>query len=238
MSKQYIPCQKHFVIRLVNKSLLFFSRGKNGTSESFTYETFDEELGCDGQFIEGIPPVNMTAISGKIACGKRGGPNFLETVRVDSVTNECPYPLVPCSKITNATDTVCVKEYERDYECPIIDLFVIHEDNSPFFEANGFQVTEGGYYQEEGDYSTKVAFSKKNARVGIGHEPIISTALNTVSPCFGAERDALVLGEKGIELLTFPLEKEFFLEQCKVEDWRKNFFVDPRFKTIGYSTFF
>ena len=140
---------------------MFFSRG--GTN--YTYATYDRENGCNGKVIEGIAPVNMTQISGKSACGKRGGPTFLDTVRVDPVTLECPFPLVPCSKITNATDTICVKEYEREYECPIIDVFVIHEDNSQFFEANGFEVTEGGYYQDEGDYYTKFAFSKTNVRI-------------------------------------------------------------------------
>lgn len=114
-------------------------RGAEIEGQNITYSTTRESVSdCKGSFIEGIPPVNMTSISGKIACGKRGGPTFLDSVRVDPVTMECPYPLVPCSKITNATDTICVREYEREYECPIIDVFVIHEDNKSFFEANGF----------------------------------------------------------------------------------------------------
>ena len=110
----------------------------------------------------------MTSISDKTACGKRGGPTFLETRRVDPETGECPHPLVRCSPITNATDTVCVNEYEREYECPIIDIFVIHENNTQFFEENGFIVTTDGYYQPEGDYMTKIAFSKERTRVKVG----------------------------------------------------------------------
>ena len=78
--------------------------------------------------IDAIPPVNMTSINGKVACAKRGGPNFLETIRPDPVTKECPRNHVPCSIYTNYTDTVCVKEYELDFECPIIDMFVVHEN--------------------------------------------------------------------------------------------------------------
>lgn len=87
---------------------------------------YDAKAGCDGTVIDSIPPVNMTAMTGLIACGKRGGPNFLETIRPDPYTLECPRNYIPCSKFTPANDTVCVKEYERDFECPIIDLFIIH----------------------------------------------------------------------------------------------------------------
>jgi len=45
---------------------------------------------CRGRVVPAIPPVNMTIISDKIACGKRGGANFLNTVQVDRLTNSCP----------------------------------------------------------------------------------------------------------------------------------------------------
>lgn len=72
-------------------------------------------------------------------------------------------------------------------------------------------MTEGSYYHAEGDYNTKFAFSKSRARIEATYEPIISTTLNTLAPCYGEERDALILGETGIERLTFPLEKEYYL---------------------------
>ena len=87
----------------------------------------------------------MTSLSGMTACGKRGGPNFVETVRVDPYTFECPQGLEPCSKFTNANDTVCMEPYKKEYECPIIDLFVIKDDTAPRLRKSGFEVTELGY---------------------------------------------------------------------------------------------
>jgi hypothetical protein len=37
---------------------------------------------------------------------------------------------------------------------------------------------------------------------------VIGTALNTITPCFGDEKDALILGSEGTKLLSFELEKE------------------------------
>jgi len=49
----------------------------------------------------------------------------LETIKVVPETGECPRSYVPCSNYTGPTDTICVKEYEKEFECPIIDLFVV-----------------------------------------------------------------------------------------------------------------
>ena len=63
-----------------------------------TISRFDSDKGCKtGVKVDAIPPVNMTSLSGMTACGRRGGPNFVETVRVDPYTLECPQGLEPCS---------------------------------------------------------------------------------------------------------------------------------------------
>jgi hypothetical protein len=111
----------------------------------------------------------MTSITGKIACAKRGGPTFLETIRVDPDTEECPRTYVACSPITSADDTVCVKEYEVEFECPIIDMTVIQERSIPYYKANFFEVTEGGFaLDDEAAYKTYIAFSKLTTRVDAG----------------------------------------------------------------------
>lgn len=46
-------------------------------------------------------------------CAKRGGLNYLETQRIDLETGYCPHGLVPCSYKTSASDTICVKEFEK-----------------------------------------------------------------------------------------------------------------------------
>ena len=101
----------------------------------------------------------MTAMSDMIACGKRGGPNFLETIRPDPLTYSCPRNYVPCSVFTNYNDTICVKEYERDYECPVIDMFIVHEAQAEELRKFQYIVTDIGYPQA-GGYATHIAFSK------------------------------------------------------------------------------
>ena len=150
--------------------------------------------------IDAIPAVNMTSIAEKVACAKRGGPNFLETIRPDPETFFCPRNTVPCSYYTTINDTICVKEYERDYECPIIDMFVVHEDLIPYLRANGFELTEEGFVQE-GGYATHIAFSRVTTRTDSRQEPIMSTVINTVQPCYGPEKETIVLSEAYINEL-------------------------------------
>ena len=92
----------------------------------------------------------MTSISGRTACAKRGGPNFLETKRVDAGTGNCPPGLVPCSYFTSMTSTVCMLKAELEEQCPIIDLFVVDETNVPELRENGFTITTGGYTKKGG----------------------------------------------------------------------------------------
>ena len=80
----------------------------------------------------------MTSITDRIVCAKRGGPIFLETIRVNPTTGICPRGLVPCSKVTSMTDTVCIDPNERKEKCPIIDIFAVNETQADFFRANDF----------------------------------------------------------------------------------------------------
>lgn len=71
----------------------------------------DEGDSCEGEeVIESIPPINMTAIGDHIPCGKRGGPTFVESIRVDKNTFKCPEPYQPCSNLTTPDETICVQE--------------------------------------------------------------------------------------------------------------------------------
>ena len=80
---------------------------------------------------------------------------------------------------------------------------------------------------------TKIAFSKLTSRMELGQEPIISTSMNTVEPCYGRENEQLVLGEQVSKLISFPIELENPLQKCSVYDWRKNLVKDKRYYTFG-----
>ena len=101
-----------------------------GIGHAISVHNSDSE--CNGKVVDAIPAVNMTSITGFTTCAKRGGPNFLETVRTVGVNNICPEDYVPCTTLTNSTDTVCVREEERELNCPIIDIFVVHQDLIPY----------------------------------------------------------------------------------------------------------
>ena len=80
---------------------------------------------CDGEVLPAIAPINMTVTNNMIICGKRGGPTFLETVRVEKKTRKCPENYVACSRFTGLTETVCIEPHKLD-DCPIIDILAIN----------------------------------------------------------------------------------------------------------------
>jgi hypothetical protein len=47
------------------------------------FKPISEGQSCDGEIIDPIPAISMTAIHDVIPCGKRGGPTFAETIKID-----------------------------------------------------------------------------------------------------------------------------------------------------------
>jgi len=185
-----------------------------------------------------ILPINMTSITDKTACAKRDGPTFIETIRVDAVTLECPGDMVPCSIFTSFTDTVCISPSERHDKCPIIDILVVHEAMVEHLKGHAFKVTEIGYPQDDG-FSTFIAFSQFTTRREVGQEPIISTSINSVLPCYGPFQDNLVLSKIEAAMITFPFDKEKPIEQCPSYDWRiLNNRNDGRYNVIGSTSLY
>ena len=84
----------------------------------------------------------MTSIGGMTACGKRGGPSFIDTVRVDAETFDCPAGYEPCSKETTASETICWPLSESKADCPIIDILVISTENEERWNSKGYVTTE------------------------------------------------------------------------------------------------
>ena len=66
----------------------------------------------------------MTTIGGAIICGKRGGPTFTETKRVDNFSLKCPPGTELCSDATSPTNSICIAP-ESKSDCPIIDLVIV-----------------------------------------------------------------------------------------------------------------
>lgn len=53
-------------------------------------------------------------------------------------------------------------------------------------------------------------------------EPIIDTSLNTQRPCYGSEKESLVLTANQIENIQVSLEKEQMLTACTENAWRSS----------------
>ena len=140
---------------------------------------------------------------------------------------------MPCSPFTAPSDTVCVLPERTVDDCPIIDLFVIHEGIASYLIKNGFKVTSLGFKDQAGAFQTYLAFSKYTSRREVGLEPIISTAINSVKPCYGTDRERLVLGDQGADLIRFPIEKEEPLVDCPFNIWKRASTEDSRFSVIG-----
>ena len=136
----------------------------------------------------------MTIIAGMILCGKRGGPTFLETFEVDPETLKCPEGTVLCSDASDATEAVCMERQNLD-QCPILDIVVIYKKDISYYQVIGFEIA-GNWPIDEGvdeKYSTYLAFSKISARKGVGYGPVMGTTINTREPCYGAEKDQLII---------------------------------------------
>ena len=156
----------------------------------------------------------MTSISGMTACGKRGGPTLIETVRVDPEKMTCPDGYSPCSEETAATETVCWLENESKRECPILDIKVISVDKEQLWIDAGYETTPNTYpARGTGNSASKIAFSKETSnrhkgQSGTSREPVISSVLNTYIPCYGYDSDRLILSSYQMDQIQSSIEKD------------------------------
>ena len=51
--------------------------------------------------------ITMTELEGDTICGRRGGRQFVDTLR-PNIDGECPAKTVPCSRKTSPENTICV----------------------------------------------------------------------------------------------------------------------------------
>ena len=133
--------------------------------------------------------------------------------------------MVACTIYTNPTDTICIEEDKRETDCPILSLFAVHETEIDSVKQLGYTVTEKGFPQADGSLS-HLAFSKEARGYEFSQSPIIGTELNTQVPCFGPDRERLVIGKENLELVEFPIENEDPIGLCPEYDWKLNGRVD------------
>ena len=157
----------------------------------------------------------MTSLNGKTICGKRGGPNFIKTQRVDPNTASCPEGTIPCSEYSDATDTVCMSQSNiyKDF-CPILDIVLIHRDDVLYYGIQGYNISVEGWPDLDNPANGDIyflAFSKHKTREDVGYGPVISTTINTQEPCYGEYRDSLILSNEESASIDIPFERTLSL---------------------------
>ena len=131
-----------------------------------------------------------------LVCGKRGGPSFVQTVRVNPLYYKCPDGYERCSPHTSHSETICMPYENNKRDCPIIDMLVIAAEQEGMWRNRGYQTTSKTFYSLAGNtFNLKIAFSKRTSRDKTegSLEPIISATLNTYVPCYGYDSERLIL---------------------------------------------
>ena len=119
--------------------------------DSYQVSIFNDK--CFGWKLDAEKPRNMTSLFGVTICGKRGGQNFLETVRISPITGQkCPEGLLACIDDENQIETSCVDDL---VQCPIIDIKLVEDAN--FVQSEKYQLLEPIL---NGLTTNKLAFSK------------------------------------------------------------------------------
>ena len=65
---------------------------------------------------------------------------------------------------------------------------------------------------------------------------MISVTVNTEVPCFGYEKDRLILKTEQMENLTFTIEKELPIKACPEYEWKRTVDKDDRFNVIEWTS--
>ena len=162
----------------------------------------------------------MTSIDGILPCAKRGGANFLDTVRVDLKTYECPKGYKPCSPYTTPTDTICIEEdADPQEECPLLEIFVWPESLLSELNQTMYEVTDNGFPSPDGTDKSVLVYSRVSSINTLTQSPIISTEINRFLPCTGPENGRLRLTDEETSNVITAFEKEDPIETCPTYDW-------------------
>mmetsp|Transcript_10651 Transcript_10651/g.13184 ORF Transcript_10651/g.13184 Transcript_10651/m.13184 type:complete len:173 (+) Transcript_10651:358-876(+) len=171
----------------------------------------------------------MNKLATSLVCVKRSSRKLDDYKKAD-LWGICPGDTSPCSPYTSASDTICIKDSERE-SCPIIDLFLAQGGAKAKLQDAKYTVLNTAVPIEGNSNKAFLAFSTQTSRADVGMEPILDAVLNTVKPCYGGDKDALIRGRgRKPETFGFDLGLEFStLESCPTFDWRRSDLDDDRY---------
>ena len=107
----------------------------------------EDDVFCDGIKMHGKPSRILESLNGMIACAKRSGRDFVNTIKASldapDATIECySEELRPCSEETSRTETVCMDKSLIPKFCPILDMVFIEVGEEQIWIDKGYNVTE------------------------------------------------------------------------------------------------
>lgn len=133
---------------------------------------------------------------------------------------------------------MCIEPEKFDTDCPIVDIFAVSDTQEASWRDKGYTVTELGYPQD--GYSTKIAFSKTQARDSATSEPVISVVITSGTPCYGFDSDKLVIEPEWVNTESYQLEKDKPISQCPPTEFQPNLISkqDDRYNNVGSVSLF
>ena len=98
--------------------------------------------GAKIHFYNNHDPKMMATIDGKNICGTRNGSSFLEAIRPDSNSGNCPMGTTPCSQFTSPENTVCYPQDQHEELCPITEIRIVDRKTMENINQTAYTIQE------------------------------------------------------------------------------------------------
>ena len=114
-----------------------------------------------------------------ILCGKElnnGETTFIQLVRVDAETQECPTKMKRCSPNTSPENTICIGDAEDMSNCPITSMMTVNATEKDIFLANeNYTVVDANIQGRYLVFSRTVADNLPVGELRVENKPCFNT---------------------------------------------------------------
>lgn len=84
-----------------------------------------------------------------------------------------------------------MQEFGLDFICPILDMKIVFKSSMSGLDLTGYKFTSNSF--TIGGDTGYVAYTKTRVKDSTNYEPIIGTEINTGIPCYGPDKNRLIL---------------------------------------------
>ena len=119
-------------------------------------------------------------------------------------------------------------------------MYITLKSRASTWLYHNFQIARSESFSSVNGVEEVVVFSKLNHRksISLSVSPLIGATINTKAPCYGSNRDKLVLKHEQILSSSFYLEKEEPVYFCPYVNYKQNRSGDERYNSIGLITLY